>query len=61
VRWQAGRPAPRWLNAFYGYARSNDKRVPETEANEAVLRSRVATLETRVTEVEQRLNMPPRQ
>src|ERR1039457_4165473 len=33
------------LNAFYGYAKSNDKRVLETEANEAVLRSRVATLE----------------
>ena len=49
------------LKAFHGYARSNDKRVLETEANEAVLRSRVATLETRVTEVEQRLNLPPQQ
>ena len=49
------------LNAFYGYAKSNDKRVLETEANEAVLRSRVATLETRITEIEQRLNMPPQQ
>ena len=49
------------LNAFDGYAKSNDKRVLETEANEAVLRSRVATLETRITEIEQRLNMPPQQ
>ena len=47
------------LNAFYGYAKSNDKRVLETEGNEAVLRSRVATLETRLTDVEHRLNMPP--
>ena len=49
------------LNAFYGYAKSNDKRVLEAEANEAVLRSRLATLETRVTEIEGRLNMPPQQ
>jgi hypothetical protein len=49
------------LNAFYGYAKSNDKRVLETEGNEAVLRSRVATLETRLTDVEHRLNMPPQQ
>jgi hypothetical protein len=49
------------LNAFYGYAKSNDKRVLEAEGNEAVLRSRLATLETRVTEIEGRLNMPPQQ
>jgi hypothetical protein len=49
------------LNAFYGYAKSNDKRVLETEGNEAVLRSRIATLETRLTDVEHRLNMPPQQ
>jgi hypothetical protein len=49
------------LNAFYGYAKSNDKRVLETEGNEAVLRSRLATLETRLTDVEHRLNMPPQQ
>ena len=46
------------LGAFYGYAKSNDKRVLEVEGNEAVLRSRVATLETRVTDLEQRLNTP---
>jgi hypothetical protein len=49
------------LNAFYGYAKSNDRRVLETEGNEAVLRSRLATLETRLTDVEHRLNMPPQQ
>ena len=49
------------LNAFYGYAKSNDKRVLETEGNEGLLRSRVATPETRLTDVEHRLNMPPHQ
>ena len=49
------------LNAFYGYAKSNDRRVLETEGNEAVLRSRLATLETRLTDVAHRLNMPPQQ
>jgi hypothetical protein len=49
------------LNPFYGYAKSNDKRVLEAEGNEAVLRSRLATLETRLTDVEHRLNMPPQQ
>ena len=47
------------LQAFYGYAKSNDSRVLEVEANEAVLRTRVATLESRIMEVERRLNIPP--
>ena len=47
------------LQAFYGYAKSNDHRVLEVEANEAVLRTRVATLESRIMEVERRLNIPP--
>ena len=46
------------LGAFYGYAKSNDNRVLEAEANEGVLRKRVATLETRVTDIEERLNRP---
>ena len=49
------------LQAFYGYAKSNDTRVLEVEANEAVLRSRVSTIESRLTEVEKRLNIPPTQ
>lgn len=49
------------LQAFYGYAKSNDTRVLEVEANEAVLRSRVSTIESRLTEVEKRLNIPPAQ
>ena len=49
------------LQAFYGYAKSNDGRVLEVEANEAVLRTRLSTLESRVMEVERRLNTPPAQ
>ena len=45
------------LQAFYGYAKSNDSRVLEVEANEAILRTRLATLESRVMEVERRLNI----
>ena len=49
------------LKAFYGYAKSNDNRVLEGEANEAVLRARMAALESRVTGVEERLNLPPQE
>src|ERR1017187_1192885 len=49
----------RLLNAFYGYAKTNDKRVLEVEANESVLRSRLATLESRVLDLEQKGNTPP--
>jgi hypothetical protein len=51
----------RLLNAFYSYSKSNDRRVFEVEANEATLRSRVAIIENRLTDIEQRLNMPPQQ
>jgi hypothetical protein len=47
------------LNAFYGYAKTNDKRVLEAEANETLLRSRMATLETRVLDLEEKGNVPP--
>ena len=47
------------LNAFYGYAKTNDARLLQMEANETVIRTRMATLESRVMEVERRLNTPP--
>jgi predicted metal-dependent phosphoesterase TrpH len=47
------------LHAFYGYAKTNDARVFEVEANESILRTRLATLESRIMEVERRLNTPP--
>jgi hypothetical protein len=47
------------LQAFYSYAASNDKRVTQQDANIAVFLSRMSTFETRLLEVEKRLNMPP--
>ena len=47
------------LGAFYSFAQSNQKRMVEVEGNEAALRSRVGTIESRLLEVEKRLNMPP--
>jgi hypothetical protein len=49
----------RLLQGFYNYAESNQKRVTGAEEENAVLKSRLATLEMRLTEVEKRLNMPP--
>jgi len=47
------------LKAFYGYAQGNNKRMAELEGNEGAFRSRLATIEDRILEVERRLNMPP--
>jgi hypothetical protein len=47
------------LKAFYTYAEGNNKRVAELDGDEAAIRSRLGTLESRLLEVERRLNMPP--
>jgi predicted nucleic acid-binding Zn-ribbon protein len=47
------------LKAFYSYATGNNKRVAELEGNEGAFRSRLATIEDRILEVERRLNIPP--
>jgi|SRR5579859_6316215 hypothetical protein len=49
----------RLLQAFYSFAETNQKRLGQFEATGILLLSRVATLETRVMEVEKRLNIPP--
>ena len=49
----------RLLKAFYDFAQSNQKRLTEIETNEASMRSRLATIEDRLLQVEKRLNMPP--
>ena len=49
----------RLLQAFYGYAESNRKRVGQVEADTAILASRIGTLEDRLLQVEKRLNIPP--
>jgi hypothetical protein len=47
------------LQAFYTFAQSNQQRFMQVEGNTNALGSRVAALETRLLEVEKRLNMPP--
>jgi predicted nucleic acid-binding Zn-ribbon protein len=49
------------LQAFYTYAESNQKRVASIEMESAGLKSRLSTIEDRLTGVEKRLNMPPQQ
>ena len=47
------------LNAFYSFAGSNQRRLTETERDAVGLKDRLAIVESRLTEVEKRLNMPP--
>lgn len=49
----------RLLKAFYDFVQSNQKRITEIEVAEASMRSRLATIEDRLLQVEKRLNMPP--
>ena len=47
------------LQAFYSFAESNQQRLALVEGNTNAVIVRLATLETRLLEVEKRLNMPP--
>ena len=47
------------LRAFYTFAEANQKHLVELERSDSALRERLVSLETRVLEVEKRLNMPP--
>ena len=47
------------LRAFYNYAKSNDERVAAAEQDSVPIKKRLAILESRMTEMERRLNMPP--
>lgn len=47
------------LNAFYTFAESNQARLTANENETAALKQRIAILESRLTEVEKRLNLPP--
>ncbi len=49
----------RVLKAFYNFAESNQKRLAEIDSENAAIRSRLGSVETRLLEVEKRLNMPP--
>jgi hypothetical protein len=47
------------LQAFYTFAESNQKRLTENERDTSGVKDRLAILESRVTEIEKRLNLPP--
>ncbi len=47
------------LKAFYNYAQSADLRMKDNETVTHGLRERLGVVESRLTEIEKRLNMPP--
>jgi predicted phage gp36 major capsid-like protein len=47
------------LKAFYGYTQTTDAKLKETEQSDIALRQRLTAVESRILEVEKRLNMPP--
>jgi hypothetical protein len=47
------------LRAFYGYTQTTDAKLKESEQSDVALRQRLTAVESRVLEVEKRLNMPP--
>lgn len=47
------------LKAFYSYAQSTDLNLKEVQTSDIFLRERLNVLESRITDVEKRLNMPP--
>ncbi len=49
------------LKAFYSYAQSTDAKLKESELADMLLRSRLSAVESRVTDIERRINQPPMQ
>jgi hypothetical protein len=49
------------LKAFYGFAQSTDAKLNEPEIADITLRQRLTAVESRLTEVEKRIHMPPQQ
>lgn len=47
------------LKAFYNYSQTSDERMGLAETETASFKKRLAILESRIKEVEKRLNMPP--
>jgi len=46
------------LKAFYSFAESNQKRLAEMETEAAAIKSRLATIEDRLLQVERKVNFP---
>jgi hypothetical protein len=51
----------RLLKAFYGFTETVQTRFKDADRSEAGLKERMNILETRLLEVEKRINMPPQQ
>jgi len=49
----------RVLQAFCGFAGATNKRLDQTDWNLAICTDRLETIESRLLEVEKRLNIPP--
>ncbi len=49
----------RLITSTYRLAESFQQRITQNEGNQAAFNARLATMETRITEIEKRLNMPP--
>jgi hypothetical protein len=47
------------LRAFYGFTQTVQARFTEQDQTEAALKRRIGTLESRILEIERRLNIPP--
>jgi uncharacterized protein (DUF342 family) len=47
------------LKAFYAFAETNQARLTETERATAALQERMSMMESRLIQLEKRLNMPP--
>jgi hypothetical protein len=47
------------LKAFYNYAHSADAKLKEGEVADFLIRGRLTAMESRQTDLEKRLNMPP--
>ncbi len=47
------------LKAFYSFAKSTEAKLQDSEISDHLIRQRVSAVESRLTEIERRLNMPP--
>jgi hypothetical protein len=48
-----------FLRAFYSFAQSTDAKLKDSEVSDYLLRQRLTAVESRLTDVEKRLNLPP--
>jgi hypothetical protein len=47
------------LKAFYSFAKSTEAKLSDAEISDHLIRQRVSAVESRITEIERRLNLPP--